>query len=236
MPSIKVIDVVSAIHKRVREQAASYESPTVLEDWSNDLAKLHSAYNTAYCARNLVGSVPQLPNTFLGIAAGWVIGIAQRMLFWYTPQIRYFNEATTSVLNRVCSLEERKFRVFLAMADRLEKLERETGLLRAAQSTVSASARPADPARIGPNGAVPEPPAERRLYAIAYRHQGLLLPASGAVSIQRAGGYEPAGNVSVGNRQSRTEDADRKLAGYRMRPGEMAAACTGWRVRGSGCG
>ena len=139
MPSIKVIDVVSAIHKRVREQAASYESPTVLEDWSNDLAKLHSAYNTAYCARNLVGSVPQLPNTFLGMAAGWVIGIAQRMLFWYTPQIRYFNEATTSVLNRVCSLEERKFRVFLAMADRLEKLERETGLLRAAQSTGAVS-------------------------------------------------------------------------------------------------
>ena len=135
MASIKVIDVVSAIHKRVREQAASYESPTTMEDWSNDLGKLHSAYNTAYCARNLVGSVPQLPNTFLGMVGGWVIGIAQRMLFWYTPQIRYFNEATTSVLNRLCSLEERKFRVFLAMADRVEKLERETRLLRAAQST-----------------------------------------------------------------------------------------------------
>jgi SAM-dependent methyltransferase len=151
-----VIDVVSAIHKRVREQAASYESPTVLEDWSNDLAKLHSAYNTAYCARNLVGSVPQLPNTFLGIAAGWVIGIAQRMLFWYTPQIKYFNEATTSVMNRVCSLEERKFRVFLAMADRLEKLERETGLLRAAQSTGAVPA----PAASDQRAAEPEHPAK----------------------------------------------------------------------------
>jgi len=148
MPGTKVIDVVSAIHKRVREQAASYEAPVALEDWSNDLARLHSAYNAAYCARNLVGSVPQLPNTFLGLIAGWVIGIAQRMLFWYTPQIRYFNEAATSVMNRVCSLEERKFRIFLALSDRLEKLEHETRLLRAAQSTTPASAGgPEEPRR-----------------------------------------------------------------------------------------
>jgi SAM-dependent methyltransferase len=159
MPNTKVIDVVSAIHKRVREQAASYETPAVMEDWSNDLSKLHSAYNTAYCARNLVGSIPQLPNTFLGFVAGWVIGLSQRMLSWYTPQIRYFNEATTSVLNRVCSLEERKFRVFLALADRLENLERETRLLRAAQSTERVSTCSADPPS-GPTAAPPEHPQE----------------------------------------------------------------------------
>lgn len=135
MPRVKAIDVVSAIHKKVREQAASYETPEVMEEWSNDLARLQSAYNTAYCARNLVGSVPQLPNTFLGFVGAWVIGIVQQMLFWYTPQIRYFNEAATSTLNRLCSLEERKFNVVVAMRDRLEKLERETRLLRAAQST-----------------------------------------------------------------------------------------------------
>lgn len=157
MPGTKVIDVVSAIHKRVREQAASYQTPAALEDWSNDLGKLHSAYNTAYCARNLVGSIPQLPNTLLGMVAGWVIAIAQRMLFWYTPQIRHFNEATTSVLNRVCSLEDRKFRVFLALWDRLENLESETRLLRAAQSAPSASASPADPPPLGQTAA-PEHP------------------------------------------------------------------------------
>src|SRR5438105_4591725 len=120
MPNTKVLEIVSAIHKRVREQAASYKTPEVLEDWSNDLAKLNSIYNIAYAARNVVGSVPQLPNTFAGWVAGCVIGIAQRMLFWYTPQIRYLNEAITSVLGQVCSLEERKFRTFLAMADRIE--------------------------------------------------------------------------------------------------------------------
>jgi O-antigen chain-terminating methyltransferase len=163
MPNTKVIDVVSAIHKRVREQAASYQTPAVMEDWSNDLGKLHAAYNTAYCARNLVGSVPQLPNTLLGVAAGWVIGIAQRMLFWYTPQIRYFNEAATTVFNRVCSLEERKFQVFLALADRLENLERETGLLRAAQAAERVTTRPADPAPPGQTAAAPEP-AQKGVY------------------------------------------------------------------------
>ncbi len=153
MAGTKLIEVVSAIHKRVREQAASYETPAVMEDWSNDLGKLHSAYNTAYCARNLVGSIPQLPNTFMGLVAGWVIGIAQRMLFWYTPQIRYFNEATTATLNRVCSLEERKFRASLAMENRLENLEREMRVLRAAQSAADVSTRPAAPPPSGQTAA-----------------------------------------------------------------------------------
>jgi SAM-dependent methyltransferase len=144
MPDGKVIDIVSAIHKRVREQAASSATPGALEDWSNDLAKLSSAYNTAYGARNLVGSVPQLPNTFAGFAARWIIRIAQRMLFWYTPQIRYFNEAVTSVLNRLSQLEERKYHVFLAMADRLETLERESRLFRIAQSADHPAAPPAN--------------------------------------------------------------------------------------------
>ena len=141
MPNAKVRDIVSAIHKSVREQAASYDTPAVLEDWSNDLNQLNSAYNTVYSARNLVGTVPHLPKTPLGLIGGWIIWIAQRLLFWYTPQILRFNEATTSVLGRVCSLEERKFRTFLAMADRLERLERETRLLSAA-SLPEASSKP----------------------------------------------------------------------------------------------
>jgi SAM-dependent methyltransferase len=54
----------------------------------------------------------------------------------------------------VCSLEERKFQVFLSMADRLEKLERETGLLRAAQSTGAVPT----PARSDQTAAEPEHP------------------------------------------------------------------------------
>jgi SAM-dependent methyltransferase len=144
MPNVNAIDVVAAIHKRVREQEATYQTPEVIEEWSNDLAKLHNAYNAAYCARNLVGTVPVLPNTLLGVVAGWAVRFAQRILFWYTPQIRSFNEATTSVLNRLCSLEERKYRTFLAMADRVETLERETRLLRAAQSAKTTPPAPAD--------------------------------------------------------------------------------------------
>jgi len=134
MPNTKAIDLVSAIHKKVREQAATYQTPETMEEWSSDLARLHSAYNAAYTARNVVGSVPVLPNTFLGVVAGWAVRFAQRILFWYTPQIRYFNEATTSVLNRICSLEERQFRTFLAMSDRVERLEREMRLFRVAKA------------------------------------------------------------------------------------------------------
>jgi hypothetical protein len=142
MSNTKAIDVVAAIHKRVTEQAASYATAVALEDWSNDLSKLHGAYNTVYCARNLVGSVPQLPHNFLGWMGNWIIAAAQRLLFWYTPQIRYFNEATTTTLNRLCALEEREFQTFLAMAERVEALERETRLLKAAQAEVPCAATP----------------------------------------------------------------------------------------------
>lgn len=138
MPNIKVLEVVSAIHKRVREQEASYQAPQVLEEWSNDLTQLHSAYNAAYSARGLVGNVPQLPNTLHGQVAKLLVSIGQRILFWYTPQIRQFNEATTAVLNRICSLEDHKFRTFLAMADRLEKLEREIRFLKATRTEAHA--------------------------------------------------------------------------------------------------
>jgi len=145
MPNLKVIEIVSAIHKRVVEQAASYQAPEVMEEWSNDLAKLQGAYNAAYCSRNLVGSIPPVPKTPLGVAAGWMIGIAQRALFWYTPQLRSFHEAVVSTLNRMCSLEERNFRAFLALADRLEKLEREMRLWRAAHAAAGDSSRQPHP-------------------------------------------------------------------------------------------
>ena len=157
MRSIKPFDLVSAIHKRVQEQAASYRAPEVAEDWSNDLARLQAAYNTAYCARNLVGSTPYLPNTFLGVLAGRAIGIAQRILFWYTPQIRCFNEATTTTLNRLCSLEERRFQAFLAMSERVASLERELRLLKAGQAV--GGSREAEPA--GNSAAPPDWPYTR---------------------------------------------------------------------------
>ncbi len=102
----------------------------------------NSAYDTAYSTRNLVGSVPQLPDTLLGVVAGWVTGIVQRILFWYTPQIQQFHDATTTVLNRICALEERKFRTFLAVADRLERVEREARLLKASQHSARSTIAP----------------------------------------------------------------------------------------------
>jgi SAM-dependent methyltransferase len=158
MANTRILEVVAAIHKRVREQAASYETPTVLEDWSNDLAKLSGAYNAAYTARNLVGSAPVLPNTLLGYVAGFVTRIAQRMLFWYTPQIQQFHDAATSVLGRVCSLEERTFRTFLSLADRVERLELENRLLKAAGASET-SIPAAGPPPSGETPTAPERPA-----------------------------------------------------------------------------
>jgi len=142
MANAKVIDVVSAIHKRIREQRISYHKSEVIEDWSNDLGKMHGSYNAAYCSRNIVGTTPQLPSKLLTLLAGWVIGITQRALSWYTAQTRTFNEASVSTLNHLCSLEERNFHAFLALSDRLDGLAREVRLLRAAQTAPATNGDP----------------------------------------------------------------------------------------------
>ncbi len=123
--STKLVELVSALHDRCRKQGASYDMPQVAEGWADNLARLHSAYNAAYGSRQIVGRTPQLPNTLLGIVAAPVIAILQRLLSWYTPQIVHFNQAAVTTLNQICSLEERSFHAFLALSQRVDRLEAE---------------------------------------------------------------------------------------------------------------
>jgi 2-polyprenyl-3-methyl-5-hydroxy-6-metoxy-1,4-benzoquinol methylase len=144
MPTPRAIEIVSAIHKKIREQRASCDTETIAEDWANDLTRLHSAYNNVYTSRNLVGKIPQMPNLLLAKMAGLLIRAAQTLLFWYTPQIRQFHESATGALEKLTHLEDREFHAFLSLSDRVRQLENELRLwkLAAVKDTPTAPAPP----------------------------------------------------------------------------------------------
>jgi O-antigen chain-terminating methyltransferase len=158
MQTPTAIEIVSAIHKKVREQRASCDDETALEDWANNLARLHSTYNDVYTSRNLVGKIPQLPNMLLAKVAGLLIRAAQTLLFWYTPQIRQFHESVTGALEQLTQLEEREFRGVLDLGNRVEQIQKElrrTKLAAAAKPPqVAPPAAPAPPleAPVSPSG------------------------------------------------------------------------------------
>lgn len=154
MQTPRAIEIVLAIHRKVREQQASCDGETALEDWANNLARLHSTYNNVYTSRNLVGKIPQMPNLLLAKLAGLLIRAAQTLLFWYTPQIRQFHESATGALEQLTQLEEREFRAFLSLGNRVEQIEKELRLAKLAR-TPSAEMEVAPPA--------PPPPREGRI-------------------------------------------------------------------------
>lgn len=123
MNRLRTTELVSAIHERVRRQSESRDSAQILEEWSNELASLSSAYSDVYTSRNLVGRTPQMPNLLVAKIAGVVIWIMQKALFWHTPQIRRFQQSAATAIGQLRSIAERDFEAHLALDRRIEELE-----------------------------------------------------------------------------------------------------------------
>ena len=123
MNRLRTIELVSAIHERVRRQSESRDPTEVLEEWSAELASLSSAYGDVYTSRNLVGRTPQMPSLLVAKIAGVVIWVMQKALFWHTPQIRRFQQSAATALGRLRSIAERDFEAHVALDRRIEELE-----------------------------------------------------------------------------------------------------------------
>lgn len=131
---MNVQQVVKGIHARIEsEQAAadasSGSSASLLSPVEiNELAALNVAYGRLYEIRNLVGQTPPSPNTFRARVGGHLIRLVQRMLFWYTPQIRRFHDETASVLASARILIERQFETIGELRRDVQALRRKHAL------------------------------------------------------------------------------------------------------------
>jgi 2-polyprenyl-3-methyl-5-hydroxy-6-metoxy-1,4-benzoquinol methylase len=131
-----VQQVVKEIHARIESElsaagasassggSASFLSPVEI----NELAALNVAYGRLYEIRNLVGQTPPAPNTFRARIGGHFIRLVQRMLFWYTPQIRRFQNEAASALASTRILIERQFETIGELRRDVQALRRKHAL------------------------------------------------------------------------------------------------------------
>jgi len=102
-----------------RMECAKAEEPLSVES-----AALRSALSALHASYATVGRLPPEPPTVRGRVGARLIKLVQRMLFWYTPQIVYFQYSALRVLEEQAKILERAER-------RIRQLESELGEERA---------------------------------------------------------------------------------------------------------
>jgi len=128
-PRIDVEQVMQQIRERVRQRyalaprlsGAVPASAPLDEAGFNDLRRMID--HARRCAA-AIGEQPPRPPTLRGRVGAVLVRLVRRMLFWHTPQIADFSEATLRVIEeQVAALESVSMRLHL----RLVELERLAG-------------------------------------------------------------------------------------------------------------
>jgi SAM-dependent methyltransferase len=123
LPRMNVRSVIDEIHARVERQSNTSPSIGVKPAASsNDLAILRSAYERMYRTRDLVGQMPPSPDTFRARVSKHLLRLIQRALFWYTPQIRRFQDETTLAMGAVCGLVESQMTLIASLQLEIKSL------------------------------------------------------------------------------------------------------------------
>jgi hypothetical protein len=86
---------VSPIAARRESYAHQLNSIDVLVPEFRDLTNLVDGVRSA---ATLVGSMPPAPNTLRGRVGAMAVGLVQRALFWYTPQLHAFHLKVSAAL------------------------------------------------------------------------------------------------------------------------------------------
>jgi len=130
-PRVDVEQVMREIRERVyrRTSAAPPGAPDRSSLREIDWTSLrHAAQHAARCA-GLVGQMPSAPLTWRARCGGVFVRLVRRMLFWYTPQIAQYQQASARAIREQVEAMERldeTVRVTAASIHaRLDELERE---------------------------------------------------------------------------------------------------------------
>jgi SAM-dependent methyltransferase len=137
--------IVDEIHLRIEQRGRRSPDSGTAQAAATEITALRNAYDGMYQTRSLVGEMPPSPGTRRAQVGGFLIRIMQRSLFWYTPQIRRFQEESTKALASVCQLLERQ-------SETIEELKRELKTLGAVCSAVPL---PAADCRVAQSNSVP---------------------------------------------------------------------------------
>jgi O-antigen chain-terminating methyltransferase len=101
---------------RPREGKIGIEQRPVLQPSSDTLPELRSAIAALSSSYALVGQTPPEPPTLRGRIGARLVGLVQRLLFWYTPQIVHFQYSALRTF-------ESALRAFEGQASSVQQLE-----------------------------------------------------------------------------------------------------------------
>ena len=105
--------------------------------------RLVLSYEQLCSIRNAVGRMPPSPKTLRAKASSILIRIVQRMLFWYTPQIHRFHNATAAVAENVCASIEKQIAAMQRLSGEIAEVRSEMRLRGSAGALSSAAGRAA---------------------------------------------------------------------------------------------
>lgn len=124
-----VRSVIDEIQTRVERESspsrASFSPPVSASADTGRLVSMRAAYKRLYDARDLVGQMPPSPPTLRAGIGKSLVRIVQRMLFWYTPQIRRFQREAAMFMGAACDLIERQFQLIGELQDDVRALRAE---------------------------------------------------------------------------------------------------------------
>jgi O-antigen chain-terminating methyltransferase len=103
-----VHDIRGRLIREAAQQAKRTTADGALLPVGDEIARLRLSYDQLFAIRNSVGRMPPSPNTLRAKAGAILVRMVQRMLFWYTPQIQRFHNATTAVAENVYSAMEKQ--------------------------------------------------------------------------------------------------------------------------------
>ena len=103
-----VDEIRGRVVREAVRQTASNGAGGALLPVHDEIARLVLSYQQLYSLRDVVGRMPPSPNSLRARIGGVVVRMVQRMLFWYTPQIHRFHNATLAVAEHVCAAMEKQ--------------------------------------------------------------------------------------------------------------------------------
>jgi SAM-dependent methyltransferase len=120
-----VNDIRSRLEPEIVRGSSRRPLDTAFSMLDAEISKLALSYEYLCSIRNTVGRMPPSPNTLRAKGGAVLVRLVRRMLFWYTPQIQLFHNATTAVSENVCSTMETQMAALRRLREEIADLRME---------------------------------------------------------------------------------------------------------------
>ncbi|PWU04122.1 MAG: hypothetical protein C5B51_17435 [Terriglobia bacterium] len=139
---IHLREVVREVRSRILPDGsgrASTDETAALLPLREEINRLEHSYEQLCSIRHNVGRMPASPNTARARVGGVLVRIVRQMLFWYTPQVHAFHDATVEMGESLCAVMDRQYAALQRLHTEIAELRAELRVRGAASVGTSAA-------------------------------------------------------------------------------------------------